>query len=579
MAKPVKDTSEKVLRRPALLPVMVRLRWQLFLRTFRKNWPQTIGMSIGILYALGAIWGLGFMMLGLGFTPQSELATLHPQLNHGSLLALLGTGAMTAWLILPLLTFGISNALDPKHFATFQHGPKALLKPIFVASLVSPTFILSTLAVLVVAVGALIWLINDAQTTGIPYLASSPVFALLAAVLLIPCWLFAQLLGALLPQVLLTWRSTLRLGKRQKEMLTVVSLVVILGGFYGLNLFFSASGSEDRLGLNLDSGINFALGAAQILQWTPLGAPFAVPLDLAAGNVLGAVLKLAITVLAFALLWKLWGKVFTRAQEQALQGVAAAKDTKVTALVPSILPQNQLGAVAGRSLKYWRRDTRYGGSFLIMPLIVIFLVGMAVVNPNLATNAYIAMFMTAWLVGIMIGNEVGFDGPSGWVNITAGINNKANLLGRYLAMALFMIPWLLAVQIGVPLLLGKSELILFSVPLSLGFVLSTWGISMLVTAFLPYPAPAPGVMKNSGSNGAAIPALLVIMLLVWLPLIPSMVLVLIGFSFVPGLEYAGIALMLVLGGLIFWGGLHFAAKHLDARYPDEWQKVKAFAGK
>ena len=62
----------------------------------------------------------------------------------------------------------------------------------------------------------------------------------------------------------------------------------------------------------------------------------------------------------------------------------------------------------------------------------------------------------------------------------------------------------------------------------------------------------------------------------WLPLAPSIVLMVVGLKLIPGLEYAGAALALVIGAITLYLGQKFAVKHLDAHYADEFQKIRRF---
>ena len=92
-----------------------------------------------------------------------------------------------------------------------------------------------------------------------------------------------------------------------------------------------------------------------------------------------------------------------------------------------------LGAVIGRSLRYWRRDTRYLAAISIYPVMFVFFGAMGLVLPESRSFMMIMVVAMGGLTGIAISNEIGFDGPAGWVNITAGAPARANLLGRIIA--------------------------------------------------------------------------------------------------------------------------------------------------
>ena len=561
----VKDKSEKVLKSRGLTAVIAKLRWQLWLRSFRKNVPQTIGMVILVIYAISILISTSFLFIGLSATSSEELAQLHPFLTHASLVGIFGSIVMIFWILQPLISSGLNNGFDPRFFASFNHSSKKLLKPVFLSSLLTPLFLIFSVFTAIIGATVVFWLISDISSPS--YLASDSLNALLAAIFLFPSWCLALLFASLIPQVISTWNSTLRLSKRQRELLIMSGTIGFLALIYTLIILTSAFESFSGF-------FNFLITIQEFLLFTPIGAPFSAVIDLAQGNYLYLAIKIAITALSFFLLWKLWSHSFNKALELALQGSGSAKKSKVTYLVPSFLPKNSLGASTGLALKYWRRDSRFTSLLFIAPLVTIFLVASSFIG-QFTFNAYLAIAASAYFAAISFTNIIGYDGPNGWVNITAGINTRAYLLGHCLAVGIIAIGWVILVSIVTPILIGQSEIIILALGLSFGFVLSAWGMVLVTSVLLPFPTPPPGVIKNSSSSASILPLILV-MIGIWVPAIPSLILVILGLGRYPGLEYAGAILMLVLGILIFWLSLNFSAKYLAKNYATQWQKVKHF---
>lgn len=545
---------------PSLTRTLMRLRWTLLLRSFRKNWGLIIGTSIGLLYGIGALIGIGF-----GFV--TSLATSPGEIPL--VIRALGALLILAWTLVPLFAFGLDDSLSARRFASFGRGTDVLQRPIFFASLVSIPFAFSLIGVLMASLTFALWVLR-AVTTDESWAHVSPIGAIAALVALVPMAAIALALCVVIPRAILTWRGNLRTSQRRLEALRAFSLVGVIAVAYS----FSFLGNAGRT--LVDTLVSLAMTVLDVLWWTPFGAPFSVPVDLAEGRWLSALARIAISVLALVLVWRWWGASFSTGQLDALRARAGDRDQKVTALVPKVLPSNALGAVAGKSLRYWRRDTRYTMSLLILPLLGLFFTAMSIFNEGSSFMGYVGIAITAWMAGILISNEVGFDGPSSWVNITAGIDNRANMLGRYVALGLFIFPLLLVLCIAVPLLHGAPEAIALTIPLSFGFLLSSWGVSILTTAYIPYPAPGPGSMKNS-SAGTAWIAMLTAMIGTWLPMTPVAVLLVLGFTIVPGLQFVGAVLALLIGVLTLWAGVRFGAARLDRHYAEAFQATKQFA--
>ncbi len=549
----------------SLMRVLPKLQWTLLKRSFHKNWAKIIGLGFALLYGIGALVFFTIFMAGLLFVPaESGVFAL--------VIRAVGLGAVVVWTLQSLFLFGVDDTLSPARFAQFGRGPKDLLKPILVSSLISVGFIFTALAALVTVVLEAIWLIGALVSNN--GAAISTTGAIIALIALVPMTALGLLLCVLIPRAIFAWTSTIRIAKRKKERLQALLLIAVLVIAYGANLLLNSGGGI------VDGLARLAGPVYEFLLWTPFGAPFSVPMDLAEGLWLAALIRLVLTLATIWLLWQWWGLSFAEGQLQALKGASQEQDAKVKPLVPGFLKPNALGASAGRSLKYWRRDTRYSTALLIAPILAIFMLAMSVVVNDNAFMAYFAVALVAWLAGITVSNEIGFDGPSSWVNIVAGMNNRANLLGRYVALGVLMLPLVVIVAIAAPLLHSQPQFIALTLPAALGFVASSWGISLLTTAFLPMPAPKPGTMKNSrngGGSGQVWITFLATFVGTWLPLAPSIILIVVGLKVVPGLEYAGAVLALVIGGVTLYLGQRFAVKHLDAHYADEFQKVRAFA--
>ena len=542
----------------SLLRLQLKLKWTLWKRSYRKNIGKLIGTIFGVLYALGGLVGLVFLFLG---------TTLWAGEGSTFPLVVRGLGALTVllWFLIPVVAFGLDDTLDPRAFALFPRSAKDLQPGMFAAAALSLPSLFTLLAIAAATGFELLWLIVFGQ---------SAAWIILGALALIPANLAAFALCLLLPRAWFAHsasRSSSRSGREVGGMLGFLLMFVVIYGF--------------SLGMQRIGDMNFALlerwlpGIVEALAWTPIGALFSVPMDLAEGRVLTALLRAVIGAITIVLVWLWWRRSIDLSLTSALSGDASSGDAKVSPLVPRFVPAGAFGAVMGKSLRYWRRDTRYLAALGLYPVMIVFFVAMGFMLPESRPMMLGMTIFMCGMSGMSLANEIGFDGPAGWVNIITGLPSRANLLGRIAAMALLMVPGVVLVTVTIPLLYGMPQLLPMTVLGSLGTMVCGWGISMVVGAMLPYPSSAPGTnpMKDkSASSSNAMIAMTVAMLAVFVPLLPALGVGIWG-AVVGSMALTVLAgvLALVAGAVVFLVGLRIAVVRIDARYPDLFQKVRA----
>lgn len=545
-----------------LIPLLARLKWTLWKRSFRKNIGKLIGTIFGALYGIGGLVMLAVLLGGAALLLDGAGPDAFGLLMRG-----LGALLVLGWLVIPLFAFGIDDTLDPRRFATLPRSARELQTGLFAAAAISLPSLFTLLALVIASVCEVLWLLTAAP--------SGMATVIAAAVLMLPANLLGLALCLLLPRALLAHGATRQSSRRGRELGGVLSLVVMLGAIYGFSL--AMQGIED---LDAAMVLGYLRTAVGVLAWTPLGAAFAAPIDIAEGHVLVGLARLVITLAAIALVWLWWRRSVRLALRSALIGDATSGNAKVTALVPRFAPQNALGAAMGRSLRYWRRDARYLASLGVMPVMLLFFTAMGVLSPSQAPMAVGGVVFISGLSSIALSNEIGFDGPAGWVNLTAGIRARDNLLGRVAALAVFTVPFAMLCAIVVPLLVGMGDLIPLVMLGSLGAMMGAWGVSCLVAVTLAYPAAEPGTnpMKDrSASSANAMIASFAAMFGVWVPQLLAIGLAVWGLIVGSALIQLIAGLVsVVCGALAFWLCLQGAARILDRRYVDLFQKVRAF---
>lgn len=551
------DVRHGEIRGRDLVRLQLKLKWTLWKRSYRKNVGKIIGTSIGALYGLGGLAMLVFLFLGT--TLWAGEGELFPQIVRG-----LGAVTVLLWFLIPVLAFGIDDTLDPRSFALFPRSARELQPGMFAAAGLSLPSLFTLLALAIATAFELLWLVLFGQGAG---------WVVLGALALIPANLAGLALCLLLPRAWFAHSAARASSRKGRELGGIFGFLAMFVAIYAFSL--SAQRIEDLDMLWVREQLPLA---TEVLAWTPLGALFSVPVDLAEGRVLAALLRALIGAATIVLVWLWWRRSIDLSMTSALTGDASSGQAKVSPLVPRFVPAGPFGAVLGKSLRYWRRDTRYLAALGIYPVVIVFFVAMGLMVPEARPMMLgMAVFMCA-MTGLSISNEIGFDGPSGWVNIVAGAPARANLLGRIAAMAVLMIPAVVVVTVALPLLYGLPELIPMTVLGSLGAMISGWGTSMVVGVLLPYPSSPPGTnpMKDkSASSSNAMLSMAISMATVFVPMLPPLGLGIWGaiagnLALITG---AGV-LAIVIGVAVLLIGLRIATIRLDARYPDIFQKVR-----
>lgn len=543
----------------AVIRLLMGLKWTLWKRSYRKNVGKIVGTVIGSLYALGGLVGLTFAFLGTTlWSGEGETFPL--------ILRTLGVAAVLVWLLVPLLAFGVDDTLDARAFALLPRRARELQPGLFAAAALSLPSLFTLAAVAVATVFEAIWLL---------LLGPGPLWTVLALIALVPANLAGVVLCLLLPRAVFAHQAGRASSRSGRELGGILAMVVFLAVVYAFSVGMQSLGA-----LDLDQLLPTFLVAVDVLAWTPIGAPFAVPMDLAEGAVLVALGRATVTAASIWLVWRWWRRSLDAAMTSALTGDASSGTAKVSALVPRWAPSTALGAVIGRSLRYWRRDTRYLAAISIYPVMFVFFGAMGLVLPESRSFMMIMVVAMGGLTGIAISNEIGFDGPAGWVNITAGASARANLLGRIVAAAVIVLPIVLVLSALVAVVLGMAAhlpVILLGV---LGLVLSGWGASVLVGVLLPYPTSPPGTnpMKDkSASSANAMLSMAVTSAAVGVPQIPAIGLAIWGLlGGGPLIELLAGIVAVVIGAVVLVVGLRLGSARLERSYPELFQKVRAF---
>ncbi|PJJ62108.1 transporter [Compostimonas suwonensis] len=516
---------------------LLALRFLVLKNSLARSVWQLVGFVIGALYGLGVVALIVVGLIALSGAPAEISRTV---------VILAGSALILGWVIIPLLTTGIDQTLDPSRLVTFPIPLNRLVVGLAVAGMLGIPGILS--------------LIASIATAGTWW--QQPLIAIVAAL----CGIVGVVIAVVASRMINALSAGLTSNRRFREasgLLIFIPLILL-----GPIILFVTSGLRDAAGA-LPS---FAEG----LSWSPLGAIWAVPSAVAEGSVGGALARLAIALATIVVLWVIW----RWALGQAL--ISPARDSSKTRARGklgffNLFPGTPTGAVAARSLTYWLRDPRHSRQLIIVPLLPV-LLGFYTVNTGNAGLLNASGPLVAFFLAFSIYSDISYDGTAFSTHLSAGLRGAADRTGRVLALAVFAVPLTLIVVI-VSLAITDSWTFLPAIlGISIGVLLSGFGLSSVTSARITVPVPEPGDNPFKSPPGSGFGTALAtfatwgIMILL---VLPELVIGIVAFATGDLLwGWATLLVGIVLGALFLVLGIRIGGRDLDARGPDLLSQLK-----
>jgi ABC-2 type transport system permease protein len=501
----------------------------------RSTW-QVIGLVLGAIYASSVFIGV---LSGLAYLGRrdAELAT--------TVLVLGGSLLVLAWWFLPLVAFGVDGSLDPHKLAPYAIPRKDLLLGLALAGVLGIPGIVTLLGVLGTAV---VWARSPAAV------GASVVCAVVA--------LATCVVGSRASTTVL---APLRTSRRFRE---VAGVVVFLPVFVVVPTLGWASREleADRLSFT-EFGV--------IISWLPFGAVWAVPGDVAAGDLGMAALRFAVAVGVVVVLVFTWSRALDRQVGAPVRGGTGGSRLRGLGFLGAVRG-SVVGAVAARCLTYWLRDPRYASSLAVVPLLPFLLVFLDAGNGTaLLFLAPLAAFLLGWIVSA----DVAYDHGAFWLHVVTGVSGRDDRLGRVLAAGVVGLPVTIVFAVGSVWWTDRWEDLPAVLGAGVAVLLSTLGLSSVVSARFPYPVPRPGEGPFASPQGSAV-ASLAVQTCGWIALgallLPTTVLAVAAVvTGTAALGWATLAVGVASGILWVVVGLRVGARIYDARSPELLQQVLA----
>ena len=451
---------------------ILRLRLALLvgaLRGDRRDVLRTV-VAFAVLAAATAVACVGVL----------SLTEAQPQTAR--VVVVLGGAAVTLAFGLAPLIGGAEDQLDPRRFAVFGLPVRPLAWTLVLAGLLSaPTLAL-------VAVGVCTTVLWSRHGVSPAVGAVSALLAVLTCVLLTRT---AMAVAALF----LRERRT-----RELSGLFVLAVVVVV---VPAVVFFASLEWRGAVPGQLEQAVT-------VLGYTPFGAAWALPAAVHgdAGNAWLVALVAVGTVALLAVAWFWLVQRLLRTTERPLRERAGLGWFAVAPGTPG-------GAIAARSLVYWRRDRRYLVNAAVIPIAaLIAVVPPLVAGVSPATVALLPVPIMALFFGWLPHNDVAYDSTAIWMHVASGTRGIADRLGRLVPVVLIAVP-LLAVLIPVTVALhGRWAMLPALTGVAAVLFLCGLGLSSISSVVAPYavsrPGDSPFQQPQHGSAGIGAQAVVLI---------------------------------------------------------------------
>ncbi|KAA1422694.1 hypothetical protein FE697_010965 [Mumia zhuanghuii] len=521
-----------------MVAVLLRLKVTLILNGFRRSVWQTIGFVLAALYALSVVVMVAAASVGLSFLPDDEARAW--QVVCGSLVVL-------GWWLLPLLAYGLDATLDPRRFQQYAIPRRELLIGLALAGLAGVPGIATLLSGL--ATGLTWW---DAPLA----LLGALVGAVLGVAV---CAVGSRMLAAVVAP-LLDWRRF-----REVAVVVVVVPIIMLAPLLG-QVLDDVSGVDDWLP-----------GVADVLAWTPLGAPWSIAGDIAGGSWLLALARIALTLATLALMLLVWGAALARTLERPPSRGPVAQAHGYGWF--DRLPATGAGAIAARCLTYWQRDPRYAGSIAFVPFIPV----PFIVFGGLEGNESLLWLgpIIAYIMGFAISADLAYDYTAFWLHVVSGVRGAADRAGRVIALLVVALPLVTLLAVGGVWAVGDWGTLPAVLGASLGVLLVSAGASSVLSATYLYPVQKPGEGLFAQPQGGTTAILIGQTLgIVVVAVLSAPTLVVFAVSLATGATWAAIltaVVGLVSGAVALVVGIRKGGAVIDRRGPDLLQRMAAWS--
>ncbi len=472
-----------------------------------------------------------------------------------ALTVLVGFSLMLAWVWLPLFLTGTDDALSPSRFALLPVRASRLIPGLYVAGLLGLGSLLTVLIGLSAVVG---------------WSRSLPVF--LAGV---GGMALGVVTATLIPHVLTSAFSG-ALGSRRFRDITGLAVV---GFAVGLTVVMQLASSAISRTEGPDALVAALDHAATVLSWTPFGAAWVLPADVAQGDVGAAVGHAAVALVTLGVLLLGWWAALRRALTTPLDVPDVVGRVTRDSIIDRWFSGSATAVIAGRLLRYYRRDPRRLLTVFSMMLAPV-LVGVSIAGVTAAggRSGGISLLLVAPFLGMLLGPtlafDISYDDSALWTHITTSVKGWEDRLGRLLGFSTVALPIVTLVLLMGVMVTGWGQLLPFAAA-TIAVTGAALGVGSHLGSLIQVPVPPPGSNpfgKGSGGGPLSVVVSLLTVVVALLVSAPALVVAALSYSYVWA-WYAAVPVALATAAGTIVLGVIMGGRRLDRRWPEVLREV------
>ncbi len=386
---------------------LVRLKVRLIVNRARSSKGGITQVAMACLLAL--IFG------GIGALLAFAAGIVHDVRVNRDVIVIGATAIAVGWAVLPLISFGSDESLDPARLVLFPLARGPLMRGLLLTAFVGP----APSAVILIVFGAVI---GYARGTN---LAVAAVVITAAGLLLA--------LSAATARMLTTFLAAGLSSRRGRDTMIVIVSVLALS-FQVLRFLHYSADFADRL--------------VEVIRWLPPGMLGQAVIDARAGDLGRAVLEMVPAALLIPLLLRWWAGALDRSMTVVAGGQSPQRHRTNRAGLPLLfnrlgfLDRRPWGAVTAKELRYVVREPRRKVTLVNSVLIGVGLPVWVALSSSGDTRSRAVLLATVsgYIAVIGSSNQFGLDGPAVWLDMVAGDTMRSVLIGKNVAVALEVLP-------------------------------------------------------------------------------------------------------------------------------------------
>lgn len=526
-----------------MVGALVKLQWQLTIRGVRGSTARLVATILVSLYVLGIVLALAFAL---------SLLRRAPELR-GPLLTVLFGGLTLLWPIITMMMAGSNELLDPGRFALYPVSARRLLPGLLAAAMIG----LGTLSLMILGVSFVV--------------AFSP--APSAAIAALVALAIGTVTCVVSSRAATSYFSAALLRRKVRDLAVVIMVVGLFAVTIGAQVLTSGFDGADNGLLAVLEPVGALVG------WTPFGWAWSLPWEVESGAWAIAGVKLIGALVYLGLLLWLWQRSLAKGLVSPLEVGGSGQKIRASLWIDHYLPTGPVGAIAGRGLRYWRRDPRRLIQFISLMIVPALMAVPFALNPdqeNFSASffAYLPVF-SAMMAGSAIAWDISYDGSALWMQIITGASGRDDRLGRALAFLVLFGPLQLVITFGFLAWSGRWDLAPGVVGCVICAALAGIGSGSWVGAMWQQAQPPTGGNAFARGSGSSMETLLGSMIGLVLPLLvtaPAFGLALLA-NWYPWAGWAALAIGIGLGLLAARIGINAGGRRLDANWPEVLSKV------